>query len=501
MAASLAGIGTGLATSRTRRQAGGFGPLGSVDVSGARETVVHHDGEIAYVGAGDGVVAVDVATPAEPTVLAERRDIDTGGGQQLQAAWDVWAWEDRLVLTGPALPPGGAHGFALFDITDPSTPEQVAWYETDFYIHNGFLDDGRVYLTGSGTLRAPLVIVDIADDEPRELGRFSPLEYEPEWDEIAVSSRVLHDAFVQNGIAYLPYWDAGTWIVDVSDPENAEVLARIGDYTLSDLQSLSGVEASYEARIPPGNAHNATVNDDGTLLAVGTESWAREDPENAGEMVGGPGGIDLWDISQTTSPTHLSHIDSPETYDGTTGGWFTTAHNCDIVGDRLYSSWYYGGVKVHDISDPANPEERAWWRDPTQACFWAARGASPGEFFVGGSVNLETDFTVPNPTTERLYTFPDREGTQADPPDLLAGPNGSAGQDSKSTVEQTQTPVGQTPTPAASTPTAERIATQNESQTSADDGGPGFGVGGAMAGVGGLAYVLSRRSRKQDTDE
>ena len=500
----LRGLGTALSVAATLETVGArdgrrgaqdetaaFEPLGSVSVPGAREAAVHHDGEIAYVAASDGFAVVDISDPGQPTVRAERRDIDTGSDRPLRAAWDLWPGGDRLVVAGPALPQGGAYGFALFDISDPGDPTQVAWYGTESYIHNAFLDDGTVYLTGSGEPAAPLVMVDVADDEPTEVGRWSPLDHDPAWGEILLPSRELHDAFVQDGVAYLPYWDAGTWIVDVSDPENPEMLAHVGDYTLAELQNIEGQDATYESRVPPGNAHNTVVNRDSTLLFVGTESWAIGDPSESGKTVGGPGGIDIWDITDKTSPTHLAEIAPPESTDSTTSGPFTTTHNCDVAGDRLYSSWYFGGVKVHDISDPANPEEIAWWQQADEACFWTAQSAVPGEVFIGSSVNLAKDFRGQTVTAERLYTFPDRAGTQPETPDE---PDDSQSEESTETPEATAT---QTPD---SEPTDDTPAS-NESTRDADDSGPGFGVLGALGGVGSLAWALRRQSSRSDSEE
>lgn len=501
---STSAAGTTLATSPSTvpvsEQTDGYEPLGYVDVDGVREATVHHDGEIVYAAVGDGIASVDISDPTDPTVLAQRRDIETDVDRGMSVAWDLWASEDRLVVAGPAQSaPGVPEGVALFDIADPADPAQVAWYATEYPIHNAYFDDGIVYLTGSGLPGYPLVMVDVEDDDPEEVGRWSLVDDDAQWGEISASSRVLHDVTVQDGIAYLPYWDAGTWIVDVSDPTAPEALARAGDYTFDTLQEMSGQEAQSEWIVPDGNAHFADVNDDGTILVVGKEAWATQDPDNQDGLIGGPGAVDLWDITDKTAPEHLARIDPPDSFDTTTDGWWTTAHNCDIVGDRLYSSWYFGGVKVHDITDPANPEEIAWWRKPRNAAFWTARSAVQGETFVGSSIDLSAAFRPPNETSDRLYVFPDRAGTQTDPPDLtewpedLLGPNEAATPTPEPTPEPTPTPTP-TPTPDAE-PTPTSTATpEDEEETSADDDGPGFGIAGAVGGLGALAYALRRRA-------
>jgi PGF-CTERM protein len=464
-------------------------------VAGAKEATVHHDGDVAYVAAGDGFASVDISDPESPTVMAEIREFDTESDlahseAPFEVIYDLWPDGDRLVVAGPAnQAPGAAHGFALFDISDPADPQQVGWYATGYHIHNCFFEDGTVYLTGSGLPQKPVVIVDVGDDDPEEVGRWSVADYSQEWADISITSRVLHDIYVQDGVAYLPFWDAGTWLLDVSDPADPEVLSRVGDFERGDLAEFGQREALEQYLIPPGNAHYAQVDDTGDIMLTGKEAWARN---VNGEIIGGPGGITLWDVSDKTQPERLAHIDAPESFDQTTAGWFTTAHNADMVGDRLYTSWYFGGVKVHDVSDPAAPEEIAWWRNPKEASFWTAQVAVPGETFVASSANVKAVFDGYNPTTEALYTFPDRAGTQENPI-ALTDPSSSTEPTETPTRTPTDTPDATstaTPTP---TDTPAATPTRTETATEADGDGPGFAVSGALAGLGGISYLFRRR--------
>jgi PGF-CTERM protein len=473
-----------------------FEPLGSVEVPGAKEAAVHHDDEVAYVATGDGFAAVDISEPAEPSILAERRGIENESGELLRGIWDLWPWEDRLVVAGPAQGRGGnGSGFVLFDIETPGEPEKVAAYETAFGIHNCYFDEGVVYLTGSSLRTNPLVMIDVTDDSPEEVGRWSIVDEDPAYGDISVALRPLHDIYVQEEIAYLSYWDAGAWIVDVSDPASPSVLSHVGEYDLSELLEVTGLDAQLNAFTPPGNAHYAQVNDDATILAVGREAWAAETDDG---LTGGAGGVDLYDISDKTDPSHLSTIDAPESYSQQRSGWFTTAHNLDITGDRLYTSWYYGGVKIHDISDPANPGEIAWWRNPTEASFWTAQSA--GEEFVASS--LAVSQMVGNPPTdtrEALYVFPDMVGEQHEPPSLTDPPEeivGAEQGDGNQTDDGNQT--GETGAESGET---EQNNTTEDSEENADDGGPGFGPGAALAGLGGASYLLARRHRSDESEE
>jgi len=467
-----------------------YEPLDSVEITGAREAAVGDGGDVAYVAVDDGFAVVDISDPESLEVLAERRGIDLGGTSTLTTVFDLWPWEDRLAVSGPAQAnPASAQGFALFDVSDPASPEKVAVEETGYYIHNSYFEDGVVYLTGNGLVQAerrvPLVMYDVTDDEPEEVGRWSPVDHDDAWGEVSILMRILHDVSVRDGIAYLPYWDGGTWIVDVSDPANPEALDRVGDYTREELAGLSRSELETEYLTPDGNDHFAGVNEEGTLLAVGKEAWSRE---SGGEVVGGAGGIYLYDVTDKQNAEKVAEIEPPEAYAQGRGSYFTTSHNCEIVGDRLYTSWYFGGVKLHDVSDPENPEELAWWRDPLEASFWTAQAGDPGEFFVASSADPPIPPGNRQPVGEGLYTFPDRAGEQPDAPVLTQSPAELLGTDPTPTATPDDSP---TPTEAP-TPTEDPTPTDAGSD-SADDDSAGFGVGGALTAIGGAGYLLLRR--------
>jgi len=396
-------------------------------VSGAREAVVADD--LAYVAASNGFAIVDVSDPAEPTVLAERREIATDTDQSLRGIWDLWPSGDRLAVAGPAqFTPNQPSGVALFDVSDPTRPEQVAFHPTDDHIHNAYFTDETVYVTGRDQGMS-VVMVDVSDDDPVEVGRWSPLDADERWADVPAPLRALHDVYVQDGTAYLPYWDAGTWMVDVSDPGAPEALGRVADATREQLAAVSTEEAFLVARTPGGADHYATVNEAGTLLLVGRETWAVEDRAGrlgeAGARVGGASGVDIYDVSDPAEPEKRSTIAPPASFDQTTAGWFTTSHNADFRGDRLYTSWYFGGVGVHDVSDPADPVELARWRNPRETSFWTAQAAS--NCYVASSVDLSGGFGGLNETQEALYTFPDGAGSQANPPSLTDWPEDVAG--------------------------------------------------------------------------
>ncbi|WP_222917106.1 hypothetical protein [Natrinema sp. SYSU A 869] len=410
--ASSVGLALSLPTAAAASRSSGaavqgvYEPLGQVPVTGAAEAVVGDDGETAYVAATTGFASVDVSDPAEPTVLAEERDIELSGGI-LSEVLDVTVDGDRLVAAGPANPGFSTTGFCCYDVSDPANPVSTGAHDTGYHIHNCYLEDDLLFVPANTGDQNPLVIFDVGGDEITQLGYWSLVEHEPGWRDINWLARYLHDVYVQDETAYLPYWNAGTYLIDVSDPNDPGYVSHVSDTTLAEQREIGGQEAVYGL---PGNDHYAAVDDTGELLAVGREAWA-----TGGEEPDRPGGIDLYDVSDPERPEHRGSIDPPRTTDESrSGGMWTTSHNFELRNGQLYSSWYRAGVQIHDISDPTAPERLAWWRDPGTTGFWTARVVKPGETFLASSTEA-----IPNTSIEgALYTFPIEPGEQADPPSL-----------------------------------------------------------------------------------
>ncbi|GAB3666345.1 LVIVD repeat-containing protein [Halopiger thermotolerans] len=482
---------------RVPRLQDAYEPLARLPIDNAAEAVVGDDGETAYVAATTGFVTVDVSDPAEPAVLAEERRLSFDEARANELL-DIKVDGDRMVIAGPANPSADAffHGFAVYDVSDPASPELLEAYETGEHIHNCYLEGDLCYVCGNGRDANPLVIYDVADGV-EEVGRWSLLEREPGWEEVYWVARYLHDVYVQDGIAYLSHWDAGTYLIDVSDPAEPEYLSRVQQESLAEQRKREAESGSNGQVGLPGNDHYAAVDETGDLLAVGREAWATGsgDPDR-------PGGIDLYDVSDPAEPIHRASIEAPravnERYNG---GLWTTAHNFELRNGRLYSAWYQGGVKIHDVSDPADPEELASWRDPAEAGFWTAQVIEPGETFVATSTPL-----IPNsPTTGALYTFPIEAGQQADPPSLtdpedlefdVAPPT-----DGNETNETgTDGPTGPTDSGVNETPTDEtgNSSANNSTASDGDDPIPGFTAGLGLAGGAGAVALEWLRRRSDD---
>ena len=280
-------------------------------------------------------------------------------------------------------------------------------------------------------------------------------------------------------MVYLAYWDAGSFIVDVSNPDSPSFVGWVPGLT---PQEIAADETTVQVAELPGNHHFVTVNADATLLAVGKEAWDQEQTDR----VGGPGGVELWDISDPTQPAKRSTIEAPS---GQRPGFSlpeTTAHNCDIHGDRLYTSWYNGGVKIHDIEDPENPTELVWWRTPEQTSFWTAQYATE-EAFVASSITI-------GGRSERsaLFTFPNEPGTQENPPPLGGTTTPQPDDETPTGTPSTTTPTPGTSTQATTSPGSETVIPSPSSPVVST---PGFGISAGITALSLAGWRLLTRSR------
>ena len=82
----------------------------------------------------------------------------------------------------------------------------------------------------------------------------------------------------------------------------------------------------------------------------------------AASTFGGWGYLTLWDLRDRRHPVKVSEFATPEVFDparAAAGLW--TVHNPEVQGATLVASWYSDGVRVIDISQPAQPREIASW--------------------------------------------------------------------------------------------------------------------------------------------
>ena len=207
------------------------------------------------------------------------------------------------------------NGIVMLDLSDPAHPTILSEYTETVTggVHNVWIDGDRdlVYAAHNGT--SSMHILDISDpSRVVEVGSWG----------LPKRTKTLHDVIVQDGYAYLSYWDDGILMLDVGAGTHGGT-------------PTAPVEVSRYA-YPVGNTHVAWRA--GRYLFVGDEifppGW------NADEAIHARGFIHVIDYIDPDNPVEVAQYEVPE----------AGVHNIWAEGDRLYLGYYQAGLRVLDIS-------------------------------------------------------------------------------------------------------------------------------------------------------
>jgi len=475
---------------------------GYLNVNGIREVVVGDSSSFVYGALTDGFGVIDISDRANPKLIYEERNLTVQDSEPMDSIKDVKVNGDRLLVSGPAGFNDGLSGFFLYDISTPAHPERVAFHSTSFSLHNSFIHDDHVYMTGSGLPREPVVIYNIENDDPEEVARWSVVDSNPEWKDVESLYATCHDVYVQDNRLYVAYWDAGTWVVDVSSPSDPRAIGRLGDHSLDYLQSLP--KSSSEFTELPGNSHYVQPSSDASFIFSGKEAWDLDSTE----IDGGPGGIEIW--NSTSSGFQLTTVLRPprvsnEEYDN------TTAHNFGIRGNRLYTSWYNGGVRVYDIGTPSSPLLTGEWINPSKTSFWTAKPLKSG--FVASSFMNPSNSRQERRNGEgaKLFVFPEpNEDTvpahtmdrRPYPPHRDDSSSNESTQAQSSTISSTHTNqfanYSQTDYPTTTNPPAGSLNYSTSNEDTNSNSTPGLTALSAILAAGAVTKLLRNQRSKND---
>ncbi len=265
---------------------------------------------------GERMLAWDVTNPLAP-VLANYVEVDA------RVVNDVKV-NDRATLA--AITVEGASdrksGVVLLDLADPARPEVLDRYTKTLTggVHNVFFNGDVLYAIHNGTF--DVHILDVSDPtDVKEAGRWG----------IDSPGKYLHDIWVQDGLAYVSYWNDGVYVLDVGD-------GRWGGTPVAPVQV-----GSYA--YPEGNTHVAFpyTNADGRrYLFVGDEIFGCEEcvSRNGHPGDGSRGFIHILDMEDPAQPREVARYEVPE----------AGAHNIWVENDRMYVAYYQAGLRVVDVS-------------------------------------------------------------------------------------------------------------------------------------------------------
>ena len=314
------------------------------------EVWIHPSGKYAYLGSGGGgdvMYAIDISDPSKPTVtdsvISNTRRVN-----------DVMTTPDGkfLVFTREGAS-DRKNGIVIASIEDPAHPKVISEFTegVNSGVHSAFVYrqekfGTHVYLTNDGT--GAIHIVDISDPyHPKEVAQWRTNRPD--------AGRTLHDVDVQDGLAYLSYWNDGLVVLDVGNgvkggsPSNPQLVTQY-KYDLNKLYS------EVEAVGGPGfirGTHTAWRH--GKYVFIADEVFPASGVRGAKDAAAGRayGRLQVIDVSDMEQPRSVAWYE-PE---------FGGVHNIWVAGDTLYMGAYNGGFRAFDVSGELRGDLRAQNRE------------------------------------------------------------------------------------------------------------------------------------------
>ncbi|MCU0635872.1 MAG: hypothetical protein MUE41_13440, partial [Gemmatimonadaceae bacterium] len=314
------------------------------------EVWLHPNGKYAYLGSGSGgdvFYTIDITNPAAP-VVTDSMILNTRRVNDLMSTPD-----GKFLVATREGASDRKNGIVIASLEDPAHPKLIAEFTEGVTagVHSAFVYaqpkyGTHVYLTNDGT--GAFHIIDLNDPyKPTQVGEWRTPRPE--------AGRTLHDVDVQDGLAYLSYWNDGLVILDVGNgikggsPSNPVLVSQY-KYDLNDLYR------QVEATAGPGfirGTHTAWRHKNYVFIA--------DEVFPAGPVKGAKdaaafrayGRLQVIDIANLEQPKSVAF------YEPEYGG----VHNIWIAGDTLYMGAYNAGFRTFDISGELRGDLRAQERE------------------------------------------------------------------------------------------------------------------------------------------
>jgi choice-of-anchor B domain-containing protein len=310
--------------------------------------------EYAVVGSTAGTHFIDVTDPNAPEQVQFVPGAAQGGGIIHRDYHDYGNYLYAVCDEGPST-------MQIMDISQ--LPDTVLVpYDTNAEIrtaHNIFIDTAtaKLYafaLNGGSLGYSAMRIYDISEPlNPQAYGEYNNFG--------GLFAGHVHDGYVRDDIAFLNCGTDGFAIVDFSDPTEPRPISTLTD---------------YPAR---GYNHSGWLTDDAQYYYMGDENHGYD--------------IKAIEVADPCEPTVRN------TFNAEVPNPSSIPHNQVVACNYLYVPYYYDGLVVYDISDPANPEKVLYYdtsNEPEGNSYKGAWGVYP--FLPSGNI-LVTDMQ------EGLFVF------------------------------------------------------------------------------------------------
>jgi hypothetical protein len=332
--------------------------LSRMELEGGGQIVIQ--GNYAYVGhqhRPHGTTILDIADPRKPKIVSTLTP-----GHPWSHSHKARVVGDMMVVNSEFEGGGGARreeypdgGFRIYDVNDRTNPKLVSFVKTHGKgVHRFDADENYAYISSEmeGFVGNILVIYDIRNpSKPVEVSRWSMERQNVAGGDEPHPKRAehrLHHAMRCGTEMYAGCWMSGISIIDVSDINAPRTLSRY-EY---DPPCPEPTHTFLKVPHPIG----------GKQIAVSTE----EERARRGADAGKPHApLRSWDVSDPTQPKllysyYLSESATPYPADKVRFGTHQLREKVDRD-NILYVTWFAGGLRIMDISDPANPKERGYF--------------------------------------------------------------------------------------------------------------------------------------------
>src|SRR5262245_47365177 len=324
---------------------------------------------LAHESAPKNITGVDVTEPRSPAVLFQS---DLPHGEMRSNSLDVVG--DLLVVAYQTSRPGlTPAGFEIFDVGDPAHPRSVALFDASGPASRGvhhlwFVDGEYVHLSSGAADFTPrnrkddqcYRIVDVREPtRPREVGRWwlpgtraGDAEPPPARHAKLDTGFRAHNTNVypkRPDRAWIGYIDGGAVLLDISDMAHPRLLSR------------------WDYHPPfPGFTHTLLPLLDRGLVVVSDESIA----DGASDW---PKLVWILDAREETSWVPISTCPLPPVGTFAKRGGRYGAHNLHenrpapgswVSETVVVGTFFNGGVRAFDLTDPFRPEEVAFYVPP-----------------------------------------------------------------------------------------------------------------------------------------
>ncbi len=287
------------------------------------------EGNFAYVVGPSGLSIIDVSTPATPTLVSQVPGDDTNGGYN--DARVVKTLTSTVVFASPL----DFSDTEVIDVTNPAQPTKLT--SLPEYSHSV-----QVVTTGNTT---SLYLATYTEFVPKYDVTDPLVPLRVGAAEITGQLSGVHDLTVEGTHIYANYTENGMVALDVS----------------------AGIDNPVEeGRIPTSYSHAswvATLSNNKKVILHGDEGLS-------GSAEDGAAFLRILD-GDPASPTYLDELSRYRSRKE------VGIHNIQVVGDKVYLSYYQDGIRIVDIADPTQPTEVAHFNtwNPTTSFGAAFEGA------------------------------------------------------------------------------------------------------------------------------